>query len=97
MKNKMKIFTLQDHLRKSLKDPEFRKAWEKTRLEYEVARALIKARIEKKMTQAQLARKMRTKQSVISRVENAQTKPTLSFLQRLADAMGGKLKVSLEI
>ncbi|KKU02886.1 MAG: Helix-turn-helix domain protein [Candidatus Amesbacteria bacterium GW2011_GWA2_47_70] len=79
------------------KDPEFRKAWEKTRLEYEVARALIKARIEKKMTQAQLARKMRTKQSVISRVENAQTKPTLSFLQRLADAMGGKLKVSLEI
>jgi ribosome-binding protein aMBF1 (putative translation factor) len=49
------------------------------------------------MTQAQLAHKMNTKQSVISRVENAQTKPTLSFMQRLADALGGKLKVSLEI
>ena len=83
--------------RKWMKDPKFRRAWEKTRLEYEVARALIKARVEKKMTQAQLARKMRTKQSVISRVENAQTKPTLSFLQRLADALGGKLTVSLKV
>lgn len=79
------------------KDPAFRKAWEKTRVEYEVARALISARIKNKMTQAQLAKKMKTKQSVISRVENAQTKPTLSFMQRLADALGGKLRVSLEV
>lgn len=80
-----------------MKDPAFRKAWEKTRVEYEVARALISARIKNKMTQAQLAKKMKTKQSVISRVENAQTKPTLSFMQRLADALGGKLRVSLEV
>ncbi len=79
------------------RDPEFREIWKKTRLEYEVARALIKARIEKKMTQVQLARKMKTKQSVISRVENAQTVPTLSFMRRLAEALGGKLKVSLEV
>lgn len=80
-----------------MKDPVFRKAWEKTRVEYEVARALISARIKNKMTQTQLAKRMKTKQSVISRVENAQTKPTLSFMQRLADALGGKLRVSLEI
>ncbi|MEK7504525.1 MAG: helix-turn-helix transcriptional regulator [Patescibacteria group bacterium] len=80
-----------------MKDPAFRKAWEKTRVEHEVARALISARIKSKMTQAQLAKRMKTKQSVISRVENAQTKPTLSFMQRLADALGGKLKVSLEV
>jgi ribosome-binding protein aMBF1 (putative translation factor) len=85
------------HRKILMKDPEVKKAWEKTRVEYEVARALISARIKNKMTQAQLARKMKTKQSVISRVENAQTKPTLSFMQRLADALGGKLRVSLEI
>ena len=89
--------TWNEYKKKWEKDPEFQKAWEKTRLEYEVARALIKARIEKKMTQKQLARKMKTKQSVISRVENAQTKPTLSFLQRLADALGGKLEVNLRV
>lgn len=80
-----------------MKDPVFRKAWEKTRVEYEVARALISARIKNKMTQTQLAKRMKTRQSVISRVENAQTKPTLSFMQRLADALGGKLRVSLEV
>ena len=80
-----------------MKDPAFRKAWKKTRLEYEVARALIKARLEKKLTQAQLAKRMKTKQSVISRVENAQTKPTLSFLQRLADVLDGELKISLTV
>ena len=85
------------HRRILMKDPAFQKAWKKTRLEYEVARALIKARIEKKMTQAQLARRMKTRQSVISRVENAQTKPTLSFLQRLADVLDGELKVSLTV
>lgn len=85
------------HRKILMKDPEFRKAWEKTRVEYEVARALISARTKNKMTQAQLARKMKTKQSVISRVETAQTKPTLSFLQRLADALNGKLEVSLKV
>ena len=82
---------------KWLKDPKFKEDWENVRVEYEVARALISARVKSKMTQAQLAKKMKTKQSVISRVENAQTKPTLSFMQRLADALGGKLRVSLEI
>lgn len=86
------------HEKKLMKNPEFRRIWEKeTRLEYEVARAVILARINKKMTQSQLAKKLKTKQSVISRLETAQTKPTLSFLQRLADALGGRLEVSLKV
>lgn len=89
--------TWDEYKKKWERDPEFKKAWEKSRLEYEVARSLIRARIKKKVTQAQLARKMKTKQSVISRVENAQTKPTLSFLERLATALGGRLEVNLKV
>jgi len=89
--------TWDEYKKKWLKEPKFKEDWEKVRVEYEVARALISARIKNRMTQAQLAKRMKTKQSVISRVENAQTKPTLSFMQRLADALGGKLRVSLEI
>ncbi len=89
--------TWNEYKQKWLKDPKFKEDLEKVRVEYEVARALISARIKNKMTQAQLAKRMKTKQSVISRVENAQTKPTLSFMQRLADALGGKLRVSLEV
>ncbi len=86
-----------DYKKKLMKDPKFVKEWERTRVEREVAMALIRARIKRKMTQKQLARRMKTKQSVISRVENAQTRPTLSFLQRLADALGGRLEVNLKI
>ena len=81
------------HKKLLLKDPKFRKAVEETRLEYEIARAIILARVEKKMTQKELARKLKTKQSVISRIENAQTTPSLSFLKRLASVFNTELKV----
>lgn len=84
------------HKKKLLRNPEFRKAVEETRLEYEIARAIILARIKHKLSQEQLAKKLKTQQSVISRVENAQTTTSLSFLKRLASAFGGKLKISFE-
>lgn len=77
-----------------LKNPKYRKALIETELEYQVARQLILARIKKKLTQASLARKMKTKQSVISRVESGTHLPSLSFLHRLASAMGTNLTIS---
>lgn len=76
-----------------LKDPKVRKVWKESRLEYEIARSVIRARIEQDLTQAQLARKLNTRQSVISRVENAKTMPSLSFLKRLAAALNTSLLV----
>jgi len=78
-----------------LQRPGFKKAAEETRLEYEIARALIKTRIEKGLTQAQVAERMHTKQSVISRVENGKTLPSLLFLKRLAEALNTQLHISL--
>jgi len=79
------------------KQPGFKEAQEETRLEYEIARALIKARIEKGLTQAQVAKRMHTKQSVISRVENARTIPSLSFLKRLAQVLNASLQVQFKL
>ena len=84
------------HKKILLKDPEFRKVYEKSRLEYEIARAIIRARIEKGLTQKQLADKLNTKQSVISRVESANTTPSLSFLKRLAQALNTSLQVQFK-
>lgn len=81
------------HRKLLLKDPKFRKALKETRLEYEIARAIILARIKHKMTQKELAKKLKTKQSVISRVENAQTSPSLSFLKRLASVFNAELEI----
>ena len=81
------------HRAELLLDPEVRKALKETELEYQIARSLIKARIERGLTQKQLAHKMKTKQSVISRMENAKTIPSLSTLKRLADTLNLSLQI----
>ncbi len=82
------------HRAQLLRDPKVRKALKETRLEYEVARQLILARLHKGFTQQSLAKKLKTKQSVISRVESGEHLPSLSFLHRLATATGTNLTVS---
>jgi len=89
----MESMDYEEHRKLLMKDPGFRKALKEIEPEYQVARALIKARIEQGLTQAQLAKKLKTKQSVLSRVENAKTTPTLSFLKRLAKVLGLTLKI----
>lgn len=84
------------HKKILLKDPAFRKALKETELEYQVARAVIRARIDQNLTQTQLARKLKTRQSVISRVENAKTLPSLSFLKRLAKALNSSISVRFQ-
>ena len=84
------------HKKILLKDPEFRKVLEETRLEYEIARSIIKARIKKGMTQTQLAKKLKTRQSVISRAESASSLPSLSFLRKMASALGTSLQVQFK-
>jgi len=81
------------HKKQLLRDKGFRKALKETELEYQIARALILARTKNKITQNELAKKMGTKQSVISRVENAKTTPSLSFLKRLAKVLDTDLIV----
>ncbi|MDO8576770.1 MAG: helix-turn-helix transcriptional regulator [Candidatus Daviesbacteria bacterium] len=85
-----------DFEKELFKQPGFKEAVEETRLEFEIARALIKARIEKGLTQAEIAKRMHTKQSVISRVENARTVPSLSFLKRLAVVLNASLQVQFK-
>lgn len=81
------------HRKLLLKDPKVRKALKETELEYQIARSVIRARMDRGLTQAQLARKLNTRQSVISRVESAKTTPSLSFLKRLAQAFNTSLQV----
>jgi len=90
------MMDFETHKKQLMKNPKFRKAYEESRLEYEIARAVIRARIEKGLTQKQLAEKLNTKQSVISRVESANTTPSLSFLKRLAQALNTSLQVQFK-
>lgn len=82
--------------RKLLKNPEFKKLYEESQPEFEIAKAIIRARIEGKITQKELAKRMHTTQSVISRVEQARTSPSISFLKRLASALNTTLHVQFK-
>lgn len=85
-----------DHKKDLLKNPKFREALKETELEYQIAQAIIEARINKGLTQNDLAKRLDTRQSVISRIENAKTTPSLSFLKKLASALDTTLKVSFK-
>lgn len=91
------IMTNWDELKqKWLKDPEFKKLYEESQPEFEIAKAIIRARIENKITQKELAKKMHTTQSVISRVEQGKTSPSISLLKRLAAALNTTLQVQFK-
>lgn len=79
-----------------LKDPKFKKLYEESQPEFEIAKAIIRARIQNKITQKELAKRMNTTQSVISRVEQAKTSPSISFLKRLASALNTSLSVQFK-
>ena len=95
MKNKL-YYTFEDHLKESLKDPEFKKVWEESEPEYLLARELIKKRLEKKISQRDLAKKLNTTQAVISRIETMNANPSLSLLKRIAKVLDTNLQVSFK-
>jgi len=80
---------------KLLKDKEIKQAYEKLGPEFAVIEMIIKRRITKGLTQKELARRIGTRQSAVSRLESGKYNPTLSFLQKVADALDARLKISI--
>lgn len=71
----------------ALKNPNLRKEYGKLQPEYDLIEAMIAVRNKKGITQKALAQKMRTKQSVISRLESGNSNPSFEFVKRLASAL----------
>lgn len=78
-----------------LKDKRIKRFYEKLGPEFAVIEMIIKRRIEKGWSQKELAKKIGTKQSAISRLESGTYNPSLSFLRKVGEALGAKLKISL--
>lgn len=91
-----RVYTVKDHLKESLKDPAFRKSWEASEVEYQVARQIIAERLRQNMTQKELAKKVNTTQAVISRIERMTENVSVELLKRIATAFGTRVKVRFE-
>lgn len=61
-------------------------------LAFEIGLNVFETRIKRGMTQKELARKVGTKQPSIARLENGSSPPSLLFLEKVAKALGGKLR-----
>ena len=85
----------QTHKKQLLKKTGFQEALKEMEPELQIAKAIIEARIEKGFSQKELAQLLQTKQSVISRVENAKTTPSLAFLKRVAQALDVSFQVHI--
>lgn len=90
MKNKL-LYTFDEDLERRLKNPAFHKAWKESEPEYLLATQLIEKRLKQNMSQRDLAKKVKTTQAVISRIETMTANPSLSLLKRIAHVLGVKL------
>ena len=82
----------------ALKDSETKKEYEKLAPVWEIRKKMIRLRLEKGLTQAEIAAKMGTSKSSISRLESGGkvSFPTLATLSKYAEALGCKVKVEFE-
>lgn len=90
MKTKMQIYSVSEELNHYFGNPgteSRRKAEEQAWEEYN-AQILLDARKESGMTQSELANKIGTDKSYISRVERGLTIPSISTFYRMVSAMG---------
>lgn len=78
-----------------LSDPETKLEYEELEALYEVKRQIIQSRIEMNMSQKELAAKVGTGQSAISRLENGSYNPSLAFIGKVAKALGKQIHIRL--
>lgn len=79
-----------------MNDPAFKEGYEALEGEFALAGMLIDARVKARLSQAELADRMGTSQSTVARLESGGAKPSLSTLERFAQATGMKLRVWFE-
>lgn len=77
-------------------DPAYGKAYDELEEEFALAAAIAEARGRAGLTQEQVAQRMHTTQSNIARLEAGRTTPSTRTLERFAQAIGARLKISFE-
>ena len=90
-------FTFNDFMKEQMQDPEFRAEYEALDLEKEIMQAMIEAREKNGITQQELAEKTGLAQSEISQLESGYLDPSFATFVRLANGMGMKLKLKVEL
>lgn len=96
----MARYTHEEIVEKLLSDPENKKEYDRLEEEeFSFYREILKARLDSGKTQEEIAKKMNTTKSAVSRFENSGGKkkhsPTLETLRKYAKALDCELRIQL--
>ena len=87
---------LQKYIKKrKARDPEFAKDFDSGYEQFKIGVMLKQAREDAGLTQEELARRLHTKKTAISRIENHAEDIKLSTLERFAEAIGRRLTLKI--
>jgi DNA-binding XRE family transcriptional regulator len=78
-----------------MRDEDFKAEYEKLKPRYDVISQIIEVRTSQNITQEELALRVGTQRSNISRLESGAYNPSLDFLIKVAQSLGKKVKVTL--
>ena len=92
----MSRILVDDLHKKWMNDPEYRREYDALGEEFSLVSVLIGARARAGLTQDEVARRMKTTQAVIARLEGGGSKPSTRTLERYAEATGSRLRTILE-
>jgi DNA-binding XRE family transcriptional regulator len=87
-----------DEIKKALfvKDKDLEVEYNKLQPIYEIKEQLIKIRIEQGLSQADLAKKIGTQQSAISRLESGDCNLSIELLSKVAQALGKEVHITIQ-
>ena len=79
-----------------MKDEEFRNEYEKLKPRYDIISQIIEERAKQEITQEELALRVGTQKSNISRLESGTYNPSLDFLIKVAHSLGKEMQIVLK-
>ena len=93
MKKNLPYKSFDEELKRDLKDPKFRAAFEKAGARFEAAYAILEMRHEGKLSQKALAKKLKISQAAVARMESGTQNLTLKTLFKIGHVFGKKLEI----
>lgn len=79
-----------------MKDEEFKSEYEKLKPRYDVISQIVEERAKQQITQEELALRVGTQKSNISRLESGIYNPSLDFLIKVAHSLGKEMRIVFE-
>lgn len=87
--------TVDDVLEQEMRDPEFRREWERTALARAVALGVIRYRSKESLSQRKLAEVLGWKPAQVARLEQGERTPSMDTLLHLARRLGLRFAISI--